>query len=255
MKMLTTVLIIMLSTTLAGCSAESGVNSLEGGDWYSIFHLPTRSKTGGGIEVADDMRYYSLSDGDPETRVAMAVVNEALRADPKPGWTQNAYPRFRVGSMAFVEVRSTPIAGVRDLSGSSEYVVVVLDDEPQLHRTPNAALFARFATVVRADPDLLELRHRIRTALTLTTGSGDYISDDWAQPTWTDEDGILTIRYYRYNRGMSDMVRPTILACEITVDENQSYTIERIDVGYEIPEESPFLEAAAESADQDGVMT
>ena len=210
-------------------------------DWLSG-DIPSGGTSSGGIkmEVEDDMRYYNMSDRDAETKNAMRIVNESLRANPRPGWTQTAYPRFRVGVMAFIEVRTAPMAGVRDLSGSSAYVVVLLEDELRLVNTPNSDLFARFAGAIRADPDLMTLSQRLRTALILATGSGSYISDiDESEPTWTDEDGVLVIRYYRYVTQTSSMVRPTIAACTITVDENQTFTIDRLDVGYEIPATHP----------------
>ena len=190
------------------------------------------------MDVLDDMRYYQLSDRDAETRAAMSVVNAALRADQRPYQTQTAYPRFRVGNMAFIQIRTTPTAGVRDLGGSSRYVVVVLGAEPQRVGTPNAELFARFMSVVRADPDIMEQRHRIRTALILATGDDDYIGSDGALPTWTDEDGVLVISYYNYVRQMSDMVRPSVAASTLTVDENQNFIIESYDVGYDVPRNS-----------------
>jgi len=234
-KAISVILIIIRVLTFAACGNESvdspasPTSPTPPGDQSPS---PGVNDTG----VLDDMRYYSLSDRDTEAKIAMAIVDEALRSSQKPFQTQTAYPRFRVGNMAFIAVHTAPTVEVRDLSSTREYVVVVLSDEPHMVRTPNRELFARFASAVRADPDLMEPHQRIRTALILATGDADYISNnDGAEPTWTDEDGVLVISYYAYVSQMSSMVRPTVAACTLTVDENQNYTFEKHDVGYDVP--------------------
>ena len=182
------------------------------------------------------MQYSLLSKDKKEAKKPLSIVNKALRSDKKPFQTQTAYPRFRVDNMVFIEVHTAPTAEVRDLNGSSSYVVVVLDEGMRLVRLPNKELFARFASLIRAAPDLMAPHHKLRTALTLATGNGDYTSStDKSEPSWVDEDGILVIKYYAYIRQMSSMVRPRIALRTLTVDENQNYSIKSQDVGHEIP--------------------
>ena len=173
--------------------------------------------------AGDEMSYSTLGEKDKDTKTAMSVVNGFLNANRKAHQTQTGYPRFRVGNMAFVEIRTVPNVDVRDLDIPSEYVVVVLGDNPQLSRTPNRELFANFMKVIRADPDIMTLNQRVRTALVLATGDDSYIGAEGYEPTWTDEDGILVISYYRYT-GSRMMVQEKT-AFTLTVDENQDYVI------------------------------
>jgi len=181
------------------------------------------------------MHYHNLSDRDNETKIAMSVVNEKLRSNQVAHKTQKAYPRFRIGNMAFVEIFTALPEDVKDLDIPPEYVVVVLGDESRLVRLPNKELFAKFASAVRADPDLMKPRQRTMAALVLATGYENYIDRSGVEPSWEDEDGTLTIRYYKYVRkGMS---RPRVELCTLTVAENQDYSIECCDVGYDVPRE------------------
>ena len=182
------------------------------------------------------MRYFNLSALDAETKAAVAVVDEVLRDNTLPHYTRKIIPWFRIDNLAFLEVMTTPPPELKDAGGSSAYVAVILGDEPRLFHMPNEDLFAQFASAIRAEPGQMELRERLLPALILATGNGSYIhTDDRDEPTWTDEDGVLVIRIYRYARQGSPMMRPRIESCTITVDESQRYTIERVIVGFNIP--------------------
>jgi len=88
---------------------------------------------------------------------------------------------------------------------------------------PDKALFAHFAKNIRPNPNRLEFRDRIRTALILATGS--YWIVEKLTPTWNDENGTLVIHYNKrfYGGGRE---RTTREECTLTVDANQDYAVE-----------------------------
>ncbi|MCL2326868.1 MAG: hypothetical protein FWC40_10300 [Proteobacteria bacterium] len=49
-------------------------------------------------------------------------------------------------------------------------------------------------------------------------------------PTWTDEGGTLVVRYHRYMR-KDDQAQTSLHACTLTVDAEQEFTLECIDLG------------------------
>ena len=180
------------------------------------------------FHIDDDMRYYHLSDNNPETKIALAVVKNKLV--PNSGWTHKLYPRFRIGNMAFIEVYNSPKVFISDLNIQSYYVVVVLDDEPQLVRTPDKELFTKFMNAVRTNPDLMKPSQRLRAALILSIGGvGEYIDKDGIKPSWVDEDGILTIKFQTYIRSNNGMVPPKKVARTLTVNESQDFILETRD--------------------------
>ena len=164
------------------------------------------------------MRYEGLGSYSEDTKTVMDIVGETLRDN------QQAYPRFKVGDMAFVEIITPPPPGFMDVNGTREYVVVLLDDDPRIVLMPDKKLFVRFADAVRPDPEIMTESKRIRAALILATGEDCNVLEGEYQPTWTDEEGVLTIRYHlRVGNGMA---MPSIIEYTLTVDENQDYTIE-----------------------------
>ena len=180
------------------------------------------------FHIDDDMRYYHLSDNNPETKIALAVVKNKLV--PNSGWTHKLYPRFRIGNMAFIEVYNSPNVFITDLNIQPYYVVVVLDNEPQLVRTPDKELFTKFMNAVRTNPDLMKPSQRLRAALILSIGGvGEYIDKDGIKPSWVDEDGILTIKFQTYIRSNNGMVPPKKVARTLTVNESQDFILETRD--------------------------
>ena len=168
----------------------------------------------------DDMRYSYLSEKGEDTKTAMSVVKNNLRE------RQTAYERFRVGNMVFIEIHTDPVVHAPDTWGAErEYVVVILDDKPCMVSAPNQELFARFMESVRADPDIMKLNQKVRTALILATGYDSYSDKEEHTPTWVDENGVLVIGYYNYESD-SPMIAPTLTAYRLIVDENQNFTLE-----------------------------
>jgi len=177
----------------------------------------------------DDMNRGSLFDEEADTKQAMAVVNATLSS------RQRAHARYSIGNLAFVEVITSPDPELIDVDATNLHVAVVLGDKPRLVSLPDKALFAHFARNIRPNPDKLEFKHRIRTALLLATNS-DWIADE-SEPTWIDENGILVIHYHRYvdsDSGTLSMRQPPpiLQECTLTVDANQDFTLECIDRGY-----------------------
>jgi len=147
----------------------------------------------------------------------MDVINETLRDN------QQAYPRFKVEDMAFVEVIT--LSSMLDVNSKRNYYIVLLGDEPKIVLPPDKELFVRFASAIRHDPDQMTESQRIRTALILATGEeSDNMMGDEFQPTWTDEDGVLAICYSKLVG--NGMAMPSKYKCTLTVDENQEYTLE-----------------------------
>jgi len=167
----------------------------------------------------NDMSYGFLLDREPDTKAALAIVESVLRT------RQKAYPRFRIGNLAFVEIITAPPPGLTDVTGTTEYVGVILGAKPRLVPMPNKALFAHFAKNVRPDPEKLRFDRRIRAALILATGSDHYLSgDDVPGPTWTDENGTLVIRYQKFvGQGM---MRPKKVDCTLTTDDQQAFILD-----------------------------
>jgi len=164
------------------------------------------------------MRYEGLGSYSEYTKTVMDVVGETLRDN------QQAYPRFKVDNMAFVEIITPPPPNFMDVNGTREYIVVLLDDEPKRVLVPNKELFVRFMSVVRPDPDVMTESQRTRAALILATGADPDNMMGEEQPTWTDEEGILTISYLKLVG--NGMAMPSKYSCTLTVDENQDFTVE-----------------------------
>ena len=170
------------------------------------------------------MRYYYLLDSDAETKLAMAAIKKVLVSNEK--WTYNAYPRVRIGNMAFIEIQSIPTTDTLDLNMQPEHIVVVLGKEPQLVHMPDKELFAKFMNAVRADSNLMKPNQRLMAALILATGDCSYIREGGIEPTWTDEGGVLVISFHRYFRSNYGRVPPKRVVRTLTVDENQDFIIE-----------------------------
>ncbi|MCL1805763.1 MAG: hypothetical protein FWG28_07190 [Clostridiales bacterium] len=183
-----------------------------------------------GFPVEDDMRFTYMNDGqrgtkpDAEAELALAVAGEAFV--PDRAWIYETHARFRIGNMAFVDIHQTPTGDVRDVNMQPFYVVVVLGDEPRLVRMPDQELFARFMTVVRADPGLMTLTQRLMAALILAIGGdGECIRESGFEPTWTDEDGVLVIRCHRVIRSNQGRTPPVRVVSTLTVDEKQNLSL------------------------------
>ena len=161
------------------------------------------------------MRYESLRTNAEDTKAVMSVVNETMRDN------QQAYPRFKIEDMAFVEVIT--LSSMKDVNSKRDYYVVLLSNEPKKVLTPNKELFVRFASAVRPDPDQMTEGQRIMTALILATGADSDNMMGGEKPTWTDEEGTLTIRYSKLVG--NGMAMPSRVECTLTVGENQDYTI------------------------------
>lgn len=165
------------------------------------------------------MTYGYMPEKDASTKAAMAAVSATLR----PG--QKAYARYKISNLGFIEVRTPAPTDITDVDGSSQYVAVLLSPKPRLVKLPDETLFAHFVKNIRPNPDKIKLTRRVRTALLLATGSGDFIDEPEAlAPTWTDENGTLVIRYHKYVGG--GMVRPQQAKCTLTVDAGQAFTLE-----------------------------
>ena len=139
------------------------------------------------------------------------------------GPNHKASSRYRLGNLALFYVVKLPPPDAMDANSSSQYVGVILGTKFRFIRLPNRELFAQFARNIRANPEQYELNDRIGITLMLATGSDVFtIPENGQKPTWTDEDGTLTIRYHKdMPRGM---MKPITVACTLTVDANQAYT-------------------------------
>ncbi|MCL2815104.1 MAG: hypothetical protein FWD23_10940 [Oscillospiraceae bacterium] len=188
---------------------------LKCGSSVSESKLELNESRNGKYYLSDDMRYNFLENEDKKT--VMSTVEKTLLPN------QRAYPRFRVGNIAFVEI-STSAPQLTDSSGSRKYAGVILGDEPRLVSMPNKELFTHFAKIVRADPGIMEPSRRIRAALILATGDESRGRDKDAEPTWTDENGVLIIKYRVLRGGMLLWTEARMLI----VDENQDFTIEKV---------------------------
>ena len=164
------------------------------------------------------MQYEGLGSYSEDTKTVMDIVSETLHDN------QQAYPRFKVGDMAFVEIITPPPPNFMDVNGTREYVVVLLGDDPRIVLMPDKKLFVRFVSAVRPDPDVMTESQRTRAALILATGADPDNMMGEEQPTWTDEEGILTIRYLKLVG--NGMAMPSKYSCTLTVDENQDFTVE-----------------------------
>jgi len=170
----------------------------------------------------EDMTNRLRKDGE-EYNTAKAMVEATL------GQNRSCHVRYALGNVALVEVIKAPWPTVSDSEGARWYVAVILGDTPRLVQLPDKSLFAHFAGVIRANPDILEPDLRLGTALRLATGDGN--REDEPAPTWTDENGILTIRYHK-NIDTGSWIEPSRLHdCTITVDARQDYTVDCVDIG------------------------
>ena len=244
-KELAIIWVLLFATVSCGCSTEKSENMEVGNKMGNSFFSSIidrirgdapkqdvqdhRNENGEGFHVDEGMRYAYLSDNDEETKLAVKVVKKALV--PKSKWTYEAYPRFKIGNMAFIEIHDIPTVFITDLNKQPYFVVVVLGVDPHMVRTPDKELFVKFMNAVRADPDLMTPPRRLRAAMILATGGvGEYIDEDGFEPSWTDEDGVLVIQYHTYIRRDNGMIPPIRVACTLTVDENQDFILESLDV-------------------------
>jgi len=166
----------------------------------------------------NDMTYGFLRD---EKEKTVAFVRATL------GPRQEAYTAHRVGNLAFAEIITAPNPNVPYDQETRQYVAVILGEKPRLVSLPDKALFAHFAKNVRPNPDVIDSDNRIWTALLLATGLGG-LERKPAPPTWTDEDSTLIIHYYRHIADIDELI---LQECTLTVDANQDYTLECIDLG------------------------
>jgi len=167
----------------------------------------------------DDMTRGRLVGDNADRQMVMSIVDPTLNAN------QKAYPRYKVGNLAFVEVITMPDPRIRDVDATRQNVAIILGENPHLVALPDKALFAHFAKNIRPNPDMLEVGDRIRTALLLATDSDS--CEDEPTPTWTDAEGTLTIHYHRkVSSSRIGRAYPILQACTLTVDANQDFTLE-----------------------------
>lgn len=180
-----------------------------------------------GFLAYSDMHFCCLTGREVEAKLAMAAVEKVLC--PDRAWTYEAYPRFRVEGVVFVEIYFIPTGDVRDLNVQPEYAAVIPGTNPQLVHMPNKELFAQFMKAVRANPNLMTPAQRLKTALVLAIGDGECIKEDGCEPAWTEKDGTLVISCHRYIRSNYGKVRPKRVVCTLTVDKNQDFVLEQRD--------------------------
>jgi len=176
-----------------------------------------------GVTWHEDITDRHLYRDGEEYNTAKAMVEATL------GQNRRCYVAYAIGNVALVEVINVPPPTLRDFEATMWYVAVILGDTPRLVRLPDKSLFAHFTGVIRANPDILEPDIRLGTALRLATGHG--IREREPEPTWIDENGILTIRYHK-NIDTGNWMEPSRLhECTITVDARQDYIVDCVDIG------------------------
>jgi len=204
------------------CMSCSSASSQPSPQESAQFPNPTPVAENPDATWGNDMTRASLLRDSADTKVTMAVVEASLSAG------QEAYARYRIGNLAFVEIMTLPHPEEKDVNATHQYVAVILGDKPRLVSLPDKVLFAHFAKNIRPNPDKIDSRNRIRTALLLATDSGSY--EDEPTPTWTDEGGTLIIHYRRYvNSSNTGKSYPILQECTLIVDVNQDFTLKCIE--------------------------
>lgn len=198
----------------------------------------------------DDMTYAYLDEDKRETKKILKIAK-------KYSAYKDYYPRYRLGNLAVIEASSPPPPLTKDAEGKHGMIGVLIGAEPRFVTFPDRALFAHFMHVTRHDPAAIRqdeaskdpmafsLRMRLRMSLLLATGNDHYLQmDDFKndtmrktfehadvtphEPTWREEDGTLTIQYYKYqSRGM---MAPIPVQCTIIVDDKQNYDYRCVDI-------------------------
>ena len=196
----------------------------------------------------NDMTYQYLDGDEKEGR-------EVIRFAKKYSDYKNYYPRYKIGNLAIVEGSSPPPSMTMDASGRRAMIGVIMGENPRFVQFPDRNLFRHFMEIVRNNPDAIknsvykepvkqkqysvDVRNRI--ALLLSSGSSDYMKSDefenavvkaqfeeiQVKPqelSWVDENGTLTIRFFRTKT--VGYQAPLPIQCTLVVDENQDFTFD-----------------------------
>ncbi len=185
----------------------------------------------------DDMTYTFLDEDNKDGKRALKIAK-------KYGDYKNYYPRYRIGNLAILDASTPPPKNVMDANSKTGTVGVIFGDEPRYVTFPNQELLSHFMKRTRYTPNIIQkidsnpqkqeefsLRTRINITLLLATGNSNYIQSydlkssvlkhyniEPHEPSWSDENGTLTIIYFRM-RG-NGMMAPIPTQCTITIDEN-----------------------------------
>ena len=189
----------------------------------------------------------------------MKEGKRALKIAKKYGNYKNYYIRYKLGNLAILDGSTPPPKNVMDANGKHGIVGVILGDEPRYVTFPNQELLSHFMKRTRHNPGIIKLedgdsnnqedfalRTRMSMTLLLATGNNNFLRNNDFQsstllntfqryninphePSWTDEDGTLTIIFYRM-RG-NGMMAPVPTQCTVLIDKDDhaSYTCSDID--------------------------
>jgi len=163
-------------------------------------------------------------------------ADKAFKFAKKGGSFKNYYARFNLGNLYFVEGSTPAPEDVMDSNGKSGYLGVIMSQTPRLVVLPDKALFAQFMTALRKKPESLSMERRTR-ALKFLANTGEMLTQramtndnnikhfkiEPQDPSWNDENGMLTIDYYSY-RSEGNMA-PYLVKCQLRVDSAQEYTL------------------------------
>jgi hypothetical protein len=200
----------------------------------------------------DDMTYEYIEDQSRQYRQALSIAK-------KKGNYKNYALQYRLGNLVVIDASTPPPRSVMDVNSTKAAVGVLLGSEPQYVVFPDRAMFAHFMKMTRKDPLVIHDKAdvngenqkrfawnlRLRMTLLLATGSDSYMSAyDFQssvlqkmfekqqlkphEPSWKDEDGILTIQFYRLRANGMMAEIPTI--CTLVVDEKQQFTYQCKDI-------------------------
>lgn len=200
----------------------------------------------------DDMTYEYIEDQSHPYRQALSIAK-------KKGNYKKYALQYRLGNLIVIDASTPPPRSAMDVNSKKAAVGVLLGDEPQYVVFPDRAMFAHFMRMTRKDPLVIHDKTnvngenqkrfawdlRLRMTLLLATGSDSYMSSyDFQssvlqktfemyqlkphEPSWKDEDGILTIQFYRLRANGMMAEIPTI--CTLVVDEKQQFTYQCKDI-------------------------
>jgi len=158
-----------------------------------------------------------------KTALLLATGSNRYESDPYPTWTDEG------GTLVIRYHTHYPDGAERRDSRLYECILNVDANQDFTHACHlDKSEIPRIFRERRDYPRPIEHRELdIKAVLWLATGSNSYEPEP--APTWLDENGTLIVRYHRY-MSKDDQAPPSLHACTLTVDAEQEFVVECVDL-------------------------
>ncbi len=191
---------ILLSSLTAACSPVSN-------------ETPQTPDTPAPFQWTNPLEYEYIDEDDSELKKYTKLIDKKLQKNEK------ASPVFKLGNLVFFEIQKASQAS--DAVYQYRSAAVGLPDA--YFDMPNTDMFQTFASAIRTDIDALESYVWIKAMILLGTGNPRYLQMPENAPTWTNQDGIFELTYYRLRS--NGMAAETKEKCVLSVDATQKSTL------------------------------